>query len=75
MEIEKEKMIIIKDSVKNCTINCLREEPNVFLTPTSFPLFRAYAVLRFIKLIHASNRRKIPITLRLSLKQKRAMVS
>src|SRR5262249_3736846 len=43
----------IRDSKKNCSINCFLRDPNVFRTPTSFALFSERAVERFMKLIQA----------------------
>src|SRR5260221_6172935 len=61
-EAPKNAMITTNnDSPKNCLINWLRTEPTAFLMPTSLALFSERAVLRFIKLIQASNNTKIPM--------------
>ena len=43
-------------------MSCSRTEPTVLRIPTSFALFSERAVLRFIKLIQASNNTNTPIT-------------
>src|SRR5258706_4751286 len=58
---EKAKRTVSNDSLKNWKINCLRNEPIVLRMPTSFARFSLRAVLRFIKLIHASNKTNTPI--------------
>ena len=50
-----------EDSTMNCQINCLRSDPTAFRIPTSFARFSERAVLRFIKLMHASNKTKTAI--------------
>ena len=45
------------DSVRNCPIKLFLCEPNVFLMPTSFDLFKEWAVVRFIKFTLANTRR------------------
>src|SRR5580765_8488665 len=49
------------DSAKNCAMSCLRPDPRVLRTPTSLALFSERAVLRFMKLIQASNSTNTPI--------------
>src|SRR5215469_11245313 len=49
------------DSAKNCCINCLRSEPTVLRIPTSFARFSLRAVLKFMKLMQASNNTNTPI--------------
>src|SRR5690348_918788 len=49
------------DSAKNCAMSCLRPDPRVLRTPTSLALFSERAVLRFMKLIQASNNTNTPI--------------
>src|SRR4051812_32893567 len=49
------------DSDKNCPINWRRNDPTVFLIPTSFARFSLLAVLRFIKFMEASNKTNAPI--------------
>src|ERR1700692_1717329 len=56
-----EKKTVNKDSLKNRMSNCLREEPTVLRLPTSLARLSLRAVLRFIKLIQASNNTNIPI--------------
>src|SRR5689334_20751543 len=48
------------DSLKNCWINCFFNDPIVLRMPTSFALFSARAVLKFMKLMHANSNTKIP---------------
>src|SRR5258708_15813172 len=52
---------IKKVSVKNCQINCERVEPIDLRIPTSLARVSDCAVLKFIKLLHASNSTKTPI--------------
>ena len=47
-------------SAMNCRTNSIRDEPIVFFTPISFIRFSARAVVRFIKLIHATSNIKKP---------------
>src|SRR4030095_11770160 len=49
-----------KDSLKNCRTNCAFIDPIALRIPTSFSLFSERGVLKFIKLIQASNKTKMP---------------
>jgi len=51
---------VTSDSLKNWLINCPRNEPMALRMPTSLARFSLRAVLRFIKLIQASNKTKPP---------------
>src|SRR5437762_13944524 len=57
----KEKTTVNNDSLKNCRMICFQSEPIVFRIPTSFARFSLRAVLRFMKLIQASNKTNTPI--------------
>ena len=56
-----EKNTVSNDSLKNCITSCFLNDPIAFRIPTSFALFSERAVLRFIKLIQASNKTKTPM--------------
>src|SRR5450432_2369867 len=48
------------DSLKNCCTSCPFKEPIALRMPTSLARFSARAVLKFIKLMQASNSTKTP---------------
>ncbi len=50
-----------QDSKKNCLAICHLNDPMAFRMPTSLALFSLLAVLRFIKLMHASINTKMPM--------------
>src|ERR1700742_2493782 len=58
---EKEIRVTRTDSLRNWPISCPRTEPIALRMPTSFARFSERAVLRFIKLIQASNNTNTPI--------------
>ena len=59
-EMIKARKTTKNDSLKNCCTNCPFIEPKDLRMPTSLARFSERAVLKFIKLIHASSNTKIP---------------
>ena len=53
---------IIKASTMNCLISCILSAPSVFLTPTSRAHLLEREVERFMKLMQAISKMKIPMT-------------
>src|SRR5665213_4423541 len=59
--IKHEKKLYNNDSVRNCLMRLLLDEPTTFLTPTSFARLAERAVERFKKFIQANSKMKAAI--------------